>query len=83
MKTMNYTEARNNLAQLMKEAESDRAPIAITRNGSSSVVLLLQDEYEGLLETLHLISTPANAERLDQAIAEVKAGKTVEHPLCD
>ena len=45
---MNYTEARNGLASLMKQAEEDRDVIAITRNGHSSVVMLLQEEYDSL-----------------------------------
>lgn len=44
MKTLNYTEARNGFARLMKEAEEDRDVIAITRNGHSSVVMMVQEE---------------------------------------
>lgn len=83
MKTLNYTEARNGLASLMKQAEEDRDVIAITRNGHSSVVLLLQEEYDSLMETLHLLSTPANAERIQNGLADYEAGKLSEHELCD
>lgn len=83
MKTLSYTEARNGLARLMKEAEENRDPIAITRNGQSSVVLLLQEEYDSLLETLHLLSTPANAQRIQTGLADHAAGRTEDHPLCD
>jgi len=83
VKTLNYTEARNGLASLMKQAEEDRDVIAITRNGHSSVVLLLQEEYDSLMETLHLLSTPANAERIQNGLADYEAGKLSEHELCD
>ena len=83
MKTLSYTEARNGLAGLMKEAEENRDPIAITRNGQSSVVLLLQEEYDSMLETLHLLSTPANARRIERGLADYERGKFVEGELCD
>jgi len=83
MKTLSYTEARNGLARLMKEAEEDRAPIAITRNGQSSVVLLLQEEYDSMLETLHLLSTPANARRIEKGLIDYKEGNFTERALCD
>jgi len=51
MKRISYSQARNNLASVMENAALDRAPISITRNGTSSVVLLVQEEYESLVET--------------------------------
>ena len=83
MKTLNYTEARNGLASLIKQAEEDRDVIAITRNGHSSVVMLLQEEYDSLMATLHLLSTPANSRRIQAGLAEYEAGKMTEHELCD
>lgn len=84
MKTLNYTEARNGLARLMKEAEEDREVISITRNGQGSVVLMLQEEYESMMETLHLLSTPANSRRIQQGLADYAEGKFVERALiCD
>jgi antitoxin YefM len=83
MKTVNYTEARNGLAALMRQAEEDREVIAITRNGHSSVVLMLQEEYDSLMETLHLLSTPANAHRIQAGLADYRDGKQTEHELCD
>lgn len=83
MKTVNYTEARNGLARLMKDAEQDRDVIAITRNGHASVVVMLQDEYDSMMETLHLLSTPANAKRIQQGLADYEESKIQEHELCD
>jgi PHD/YefM family antitoxin component YafN of YafNO toxin-antitoxin module len=36
------------------------------------------DEIEQLRETLHLLRSPANARRLDEAIADVEAGRVTE-----
>ena len=83
MRTVNYTEARNGMAALMRQAEQDREAIAITRNGHSSVVMLLQEEYDSLMETLHLLSAPANAKRIQAGLAEYEQGRFTERELCD
>lgn len=83
MHTISYTEARNGLAGLMDIATRDREPITITRNGAGTVVLLAAEEYAAMEETLHLLSTPANAERIRQGLADYAAGKLQTGELCD
>jgi len=83
MTTTSYTEARNNLAGLIERVKQDRQPITITRNGEDSAVLISAEEFAGMEETIHLLSTPANAERIRQGLADYSDGKTAEHELCD
>ena len=83
MQTVSYTEARDGLADLIDTANRDREPITITRNGSGSVVLLASEEYAAMEETLHLLSTPANAERIREGLADHAAGKIQPGELCD
>ena len=83
MQTISYTEARNGLAGLMEAATRDREPITITRNGEGTVVILAAEEYAAMEETLHLLSTPANAERIRQGLADFAAGKVHTGELCD
>ena len=83
MQTVSYTEARNSLAGLMDAATRDREPITITRNGAGTVVLLAAEEYSAMEATLHLLSTPANAERIRQGLADYAAGKLAPGELCD
>ncbi len=75
MKTVSYTDARNQLASLMEAANADREPVAITRNGAASVVLVDAEEYAAMAETFHLLSSPRNADRLRKGLADFKAGK--------
>jgi antitoxin YefM len=75
MKTVSYTDARNQLASLMEAANADREPVAITRNGAASVVLVDAAEYAAMAETFHLLSSPRNADRLRKGLSEFKAGK--------
>ena len=83
MQTISYTEARNRLAGLMDTANRDREPITITRNGEGTVVMLAAEEYAAMEETLHLLSTPANAERIRQGLEDYAAGKAKPGKLCD
>jgi antitoxin YefM len=83
MHTINYTDARNQLAGLMDKASSDREPITITRNGAGKVVLLAIEEYEAMEETLHLFSTRANAFQIQESLADYAAGKIQDGELCD
>ena len=80
MKTVSYTDARNQLASLMEAANADREPVAITRNGAASVVLVDAAEYAAMAETFHLLSSPRNADRLRKGLTEFKAGKFKKDP---
>ena len=83
MQTVSYKEATEDLAALIETANRDREPITITRNGSGEVVLLASAEYAAMQETLHLLSTPANAERIREGLADYAAGKIQPGELCD
>ncbi len=78
---VNFTELRNKLAHWYDRANNDRAPILVTRQGHEPVVLIAQSEYDSMVETLYLKSSPANAARLDASIAELSAGKGIERDL--
>lgn len=83
MITINYTEARNHLAGLMDTASRDRLPITITRNGAGKVVLLAIEEYEAMEATLHLFSTRANANQIQQSLEDYAKGNQQAGELCD
>ncbi len=77
MQAVTYSEARNNLASMMDKTIEDRETIIITRRGGESSVLMSLDDYNSWKETEHLLSSPANAKRLLDSIANVKAGKAL------
>lgn len=78
MDVVNYSTARQNLASLMDKVTQDRAPVIVTRQGAEDVVLMSLSEFEGWQETVHLLASPANAERLRRSIKQLNAGQTVE-----
>lgn len=81
MRTVSYTQARDNLKQVLDRVVADRAPTLITRQRGENVVMISADEWAGMEETLHLMSSPANAKRLLDGIARLDAGKGEEHEL--
>ena len=77
MQSILYSEARHNLKNVMDDACSNHEPILITRRKGESVVLLSLEDYESLMETEYLLSSPANAARLAQSLDEAKSGKRI------
>jgi antitoxin YefM len=67
-----YTEALANLDELCEQVISDRDAI-ITRKDGENVALIAADELASLLETLHLLRSPKNADRLLSALKQAKA----------
>ncbi len=55
----------------------------MTRQNAPSVIVISEEEYDGIMETLHLLRTPANAEHLFRSIADAEAGRFAEHALLE
>lgn len=75
MKAMNYSEFRKDLKKNM-ELANDGHEIIIIRPGGKNVVLISLDEFNSLRETDYLLSTEANAKRLDKSLKNAEKGKT-------
>lgn len=73
--TFTYTEARKNLAQILDRATKSLETITIKRRNSKDAVVLSKEEYSSMLETIHLVKTPANSERLLKAIDNARKKK--------
>ena len=78
-----YTELRANLAKYMDEVQDSRDALLVTRQNAKSVVMVSEEEYEGLMETVHLLRSPRNAARLLQSIGEANSGVLTEHDLVE
>lgn len=79
MAQVSDTEFGRNWAAYMEQVCKTQAPLTITRQSGAAVVVMSEDEYEGLLETVHLLKSPANASRLQAAVAVLEAGAGIEH----
>jgi len=81
MRILTYTDARNSLAGAMDKVVKDREETVITRTGRESVVMVAQSKWDAIQATLHLLSSPRNANRLREALAELDAGGGEEQEL--
>jgi antitoxin YefM len=83
MTIVTFTELRANMAKHFDQVIADRTELVVTRQNHEPVVVMPLGELEGMRETLHLLSTPANAEHLLKSIAEADAGNVVERTLIE
>ena len=81
MHAISYYEAREKLKAVIDKVIADRAPIAITRQRGEGAVLVSESEWASIEETLYLLRSPKNAERLLDAIRGLDAGDGVEREL--
>lgn len=82
MSHVTFTELRQNMASYFDRVAEDREPLVVTRaNGKSSVVVMSEVEFAGWQETVHLLSSPKNAERLFESIRELREGNIQEYDL--
>ncbi len=83
MAHVSYSELRNNLASYMDQVCDDRAPLVVTRQNARSVILMSEEDYEGLMETVHLLKSPANAARLLRSIRQAGQGHLTERDIVE
>lgn len=78
MRTISTAAAEVHLRALIEKVNADRVAIEITsREGNA--VLLAADEYNSMMETFHVLRSPANAERVLRSITALRAGGGTAH----
>lgn len=83
MRIVSFTEARNALKAVLDDVVNNADTTIITRRDSEDAVVMSLDYYNSLMETVHLLRSPANAEHLNRSITQLKAGKTSQRELVD
>jgi antitoxin YefM len=84
MDIVTFSEARANLKAVMDRACADRAPVVVKRaRGQENVVIVPQGEWDGMQETMYLLASPRNAERLLEAIRGLDDGGGEERELIE
>ena len=81
MPHISYSKLRGNLAACMDEVCNGRAPLLITRRNARRVVLMSEEDYDSLMETAHLLNSPANAVRLLRSIANADQDRLTEREI--
>ena len=83
MNVLTYSDARAQLKSVMDRAIDDHEEIVVSRRNGEAVVVVSLEDWNAINETLHLLSSPTNADRLRDAIAGLDAGEGVERDLAE
>lgn len=76
------SEARQRLFPLIEEVNDDQVAVEIVSK-KGTAFLVSADEYRSLKETIYLLQSPRNAERLRESVAQLQAGETEQHELAE
>jgi len=79
----NYTEFRTELKKFLDSVELDNETLIIKRGAGKGTVMMSLEEYNSIMETLHLLSSKANADLLHESIHQMREGKVVRNQLIE
>jgi antitoxin YefM len=77
MHTVTFSDARKHFADTMSRVTNNAEPVRVMRRDAPDIVMVDAGEYEAMLETLYLFSTPANAAHLNESLAQLERGEVV------
>ena len=83
MKIVTFSEARSKLKSILDQVSNDMDYTVITRRDADDAVIMSLEYFNSLLETVHLLKSPANAAHLEKSIAQYKQGQVTEKELID
>lgn len=81
MNILTFSEARASFKTVMDNVCKDHDPTVITRVNGQHVVMMSMADYESMKETLYLLSTENNTNRLRSSLANLRAGKAQKREL--
>lgn len=83
MDVISYSDSRAQLKKVMDRVVADHTPIVISRQKAESVVMVSLADWNAIEETMHLLSSEANAARLRGAIDQLEGGKGTARDLIE
>lgn len=83
MNVLTYSDTRARLKEVMDRVVEDRAPVVVTRKRGEAVVMVSLADWNAMEETTRLLSSPANAARLMEAVRDLDAGGGEAHDLIE
>lgn len=70
---ISYNQARNNLKDIINQVnESKEAVLLTTEDEDTNAILVSEDKYNAMVETIYLLQSPANAKRLQESIDQLE-----------
>jgi antitoxin YefM len=83
MRVVNFSQARNSLKSVIDQVTDDADYTVIVRRDASDAVVMSLDTFNSLMETVHLLKSPANAAHLARSIEQYRQGKVKQRDLVD
>lgn len=83
MRIVSFTEARNGLKSVLDRVVNDADYTVITRRDAEDAVVMSMEHYNSLMETVHLLKSPANAAHLSQSIKQYNSGQIKTREIID
>jgi antitoxin YefM len=83
MRVISFSDARNQLKQVVDQVVEDADFTVITRRDAPDAVVMSLDTFNSLMETLHLLKVPSNVRHLEKSIAQYRKGQTKSKTLSD
>jgi antitoxin YefM len=83
MRIINFSDARNSLRAVIDQVVEDADVTVISRRDAPDAVVMSFDYYSSLMETVHLLSSPANAAHLAKSIEQARAGRSKQRDLIE
>jgi prevent-host-death family protein len=77
IKTLPLAEVKKSLSSIIKDIDEKYDRCIITRNGVEKAVIISTEEFEGLIETLDILSNKKEREAIARAKKQVKRGETI------
>jgi len=72
MKAVFYSQARNNLRDIINKVCDDFDEYVVTTKDNKTAVIISYDEYSAMKETMYLLSSKTNRDRLNEAIDQIE-----------
>jgi antitoxin YefM len=83
MQVISFSEARESFKAVLDRVEADADVTLITRRHAKGAVVMSLDTYNSLMETVHLLRSPANAAHLQRSLEQADRGQLLSHGLID
>lgn len=83
MRIINFSDARNSLRSVIDQVVEDADVTVISRRDAPDAVVMSFEHYSSLMETVHLLSSPANVTHLAKSIAQARSGQAKHRELID
>ena len=83
MRVVNFSEARNKLKSVLDQVVNDADYTIISRRDADDAVVMSLDQFNGLMETVHLLKSPSNAAHLAKSIKQYQKGQVVQGELAN